>query len=433
MSGKRKHVVIVGGGFGGLAAARALRREPVRVTLLDRRNHHLFLPLLYQVATCGLNPGDIAAPIRRILRRQRNAMVLLGEVVAVDRQARRVRLADGGSIDYDYLILAAGARQFYFGNDGWSVLAPGLTTVEDALEIRRRLLYAYEAAEKEEDAGLQGAWLTNVVVGGGPTGVELAGAIAEMARHALSGEFRRINPRRSRVILVEEGDRILSGLDPGLSGKAVASLRRLGIEVRTSSRVTRIDATGVEFGSERIECRSVFWAAGVKASPLAESLEVPLDRGGRVPVMQDLTVEGSPDLYVIGDLAAVADGNRMVPGLAPAAVQQGNHAARNIAREIRGLGRRPFHYRDRGTLATIGRAAAVADLGYLRFSGYPAWLAWLAVHIVHLIGFRSRTLVLMQWAWAYLTYDRGVRLLTNENRSVGKRDAIVTESPRESK
>ena len=291
---ERKHVVIVGGGFGGLAAARALKREPVRVTVVDRRNHHLFLPLLYQVATCGLNPGDIAAPIRRILRHQGNATVLLGEATGVDRAGRRLLLADGGGIGYDYLILAAGSRQFYFGNNSWSAHAPGLTSVEDALEIRRRLLHAYEAAERENDPALRGRWLTIVVVGGGPTGVELAGAIAEMARHALAGEFRRIDPRRARVILLEGGDRLLPAMDPGLSAKARRSLERLGVEVRTSACVTGIDASGVTIGSERIESRGVFWAAGVKASPLAGSLGIPLDRGGRVPVRADLTVEGCP-------------------------------------------------------------------------------------------------------------------------------------------
>ncbi len=418
MAAARPHVVIVGGGFGGLWAARSLRRASVHVTLVDRRNHHLFLPLLYQVATAGLNPGDIAAPIRRVLRRQANATVLLGEAAAVDLDGRRVLLGDGAALAYDALILAAGSRHDYFGHDEWAAVAPGLTTVEDALDLRRRVLLAYEAAEREEDEGRRAAWLTCVVIGGGPTGVELAGALAEMARHALAGEFRRIDPRAARVILLEGLDRVLPSYPPDLSVKARRSLQRLGVEVRTGARVGGIDEDGVRLAEERIDARCVFWAAGVSASPLSRSLGAPLDRMGRVLVQRDLSVPGRPEILVIGDMAAVPQaGGGFAPALAPCAMQQGRLAARNVVRRLRGLPGEPFRYRDRGRMATIGRSAAVADFGRVRLSGWIAWAAWLAVHIVFLIGFRSRLLVLAQWTWAYWTYDRGVRLVTGEARN----------------
>jgi NADH dehydrogenase len=402
--------VIIGGGFAGLNAARELKRAAVRVTLVDRRNYHLFFPLLYQVATAGLNPGDISAPIRHVLRRQPNATVLLGEAISIDPQARRVILSDG-AIRYDYLIVAAGSIPSYFGHDDWMAHAPDLLSMEEALEVRRRLLLAYEEAERQEDPARRSEWLTFVVIGGGPTGVELAGAVAEMARHALASDFRRIDPRRTRVILVEGGPRILPAFPAPLSTSASAALARLGVEVRTGARVTGVDETGASIGPERIASRCVLWAAGVQATPLAGSLNVPLDRGGRVLVNPDLSVPGHPEVFVAGDLAAVKSGGGWVPGLAPAAIQAGRQAARNVMRLIRSEGTVPFRYRDRGTLATIGRAAAVAEFGRVRLSGFIAWLAWLSIHIYFLIGFRNRMLVMFQWAWAYLTYERGVRLV----------------------
>ncbi len=416
-------VVILGGGFGGLYAARALRRAPVDVVLVDRRNHHLFQPLLYQVATAALNPSDIAYPIRRVLRRQRNASVVLAEARSVDVTGRRVILSDG-EIQYDYLIVATGATHSYFGHDDWVRFAPGLKTIEDALGIRRRVLLAFEQAERESDADRRRAWLTFIIVGGGPTGVELAGALAEIARHVLARDFRHIDPRSARVILVEAGPRILATYPPELSEKAVRQLERLGAEVQAGATVTSIDRDGVTLGGNpapraatpsgerRIEAKTVLWAAGVLASPLARSLGVPLDRAGRVLVRPDLSISGAPDVYVIGDLAAVQQDGRPVPGVAPAAIQMGRHAAANIARALRGGPAEPFRYHDEGSLATIGRAAGVADFGRLTLSGYPAWLAWLFVHILFLIGFRNRFLVLFEWAWTYLTYDRGARLIT---------------------
>jgi NADH dehydrogenase len=409
----RPRVVIVGGGFGGLNAARALRRAPVRVTLIDRRNHHLFQPLLYQVATAALNPSDIAAPIRRVVRDQENIEVLLAEATAVDVEGRRVVLADG-ELAYDRLIVATGASHAYFGHDEWARFAPGLKTVEDALEIRRRVLYAFEAAEREPDAALQQAWLTFVIVGAGPTGVELAGALAEIARHALARDFRRIDPTRARVVLVEGSPRVLQAYPAALSERARAQLVGLGVEVRTEAVVTAIDAQGVDVagGAGRIEARTVLWAAGVAASPLARSLGVSLDRAGRVRVEPDLTIPGHADVYVIGDLAWFDHDGTAVPGVAPAAIQQARHAARNIQLDLQGRPHLPFHYRDKGSLATIGRAAAVADLGRIRLWGGLAWLAWLFIHILFLIGFRNRFAVLFSWAWSYVTYDRGARLIT---------------------
>jgi NADH dehydrogenase len=401
------HVVILGGGFGGLYAAKSLRGKDVRVTLVDRRNHHLFQPLLYQVATAALNPSDIASPIRRILRSQANATVLLAEATAVDVAARKVRLADG-ELDYDLLVVATGATHSYFGNDGYAAFAPGLKSVEDALEIRRRVLLAFEAAEREADPSKRREWLTFAVVGGGPTGVELAGALAELSRHALSRDFRAIDPSQARIVIVEGQDRVLSGMAPVLSAKAALQLEKLGVEVRTGARVTGIDGRGLSMGEERLPARTVLWAAGVSASPLARTLGVPLDRAGRVLVEADLSIPGHPEVFVIGDLAARMQDGKLVTGLAPVAIQQGRHVARCIA-----TGRRaPFVYVDKGKLATIGRAAAVAELGKRRLSGWIAWWAWLLVHIFFLIGFRNRLVVLFSWAWVYWTYERGSRLIT---------------------
>jgi NADH dehydrogenase len=408
----RPHVVIVGGGFGGLYAAWGLARRRVRVTLLDRRNHHLFQPLLYQVATAALNPADIATPLRAILRKAANVTVLLAEVQSVDLADRRLIL-DEGEMRYDALVLAAGAGHSYFGHDDWEPLAPSLKTLEDALEIRRRVLLAYELAERERDAAEQRALLTSVVVGGGPTGVELAGALAEISRETIARDFRVIDPTQARIVLVEGGARILAGFPEPLSERAREALTRIGVEVRTGAMVTRVTPDAVWLGGEQIRARTVLWAAGVAASPLTRSLGVPLDRAGRVLVEGDLSIPGHPEAFAIGDMATRPDENgQPLPGLAPVAIQQGRAAAANVLRRLAGEPTRPFRYRDKGTMATIGRAAAVAVIGPLRLSGLPAWLAWLFVHIMFLIGFRNRFLVLFQWAWAYVSWQRGARLIT---------------------
>jgi NADH dehydrogenase len=404
-------VVIVGGGFGGLTAAQALRRAPVKLTLIDRRNHHLFQPLLYQVATAGLNPSDIAMPIRRILRYQKNAEVLLAEAQAIDLEARTITL-DKGSIPYDYLIVATGARHSYFGHDEWAADAPGLKSIGDALEIRRRVLSAFEEAEREPDPGERQTWLTFVIVGAGPTGVELAGALCEIARHALAKDFRRIDPTQARVILIEGADRVLPPYPPDLSEKARRQLVGLGVDVRTGKIVTSIDANGVNIGDERIATHTVLWAAGVMASRLGRALGVPLDRAGRVLVNPDLTIPGHPEVYVVGDLASLSVDGVPVPGVAPAAMQEARHAAQNILRALRNEPALPFRYHDKGSLATIGRSAAVAQVGKIKLSGTIAWLTWLFVHILFLIGFRNRVIVLFQWAWSFFSYDRGARLIT---------------------
>jgi len=416
------HVVIIGGGFGGLQAARGLRRAPVRITLLDRSNHHLFQPLLYQVATAALNPSDIAAPIRSILRRQQNATVYLDEVTSIDRLASRVMLTDG-SMSYDYLVLATGVTHSYFGHDEWEANAPGLKSIDDALRIRNRFLLAYERAESESDPLRRREWLTFVVVGGGPTGVELAGALSEIARHTMIRDFRHFDPSEVRVILVEGIERVLPPYPPSLSEKARQQLEWLGVQVRTGVHVTGISAEGVRVGDEWIPCRTTLWAAGVKASPLARSLGVPLDRVGRVLVEPDLTVPGSSNLFVIGDLAHLEQDGKLVPGVAPAAMQMGRHTAGNIVRAAGGSAMLPFRYRDKGSLATIGRLAGVADFGRIRLGGPIAWLAWLGIHIFFLIGFRNRLLVIIQWAWAYLTYQRGARLITHPEGSREPRQA----------
>lgn len=411
MSEDRPRVVIVGGGFGGLTAAQALRRAPVRIVLLDRQNHHLFQPLLYQVATAALNPSDIASPIRRILRGQSNVAVQLAEVKSIDLAARAVILEDG-LIPYEYLILATGATHSYFGHDEWSQFAPGLKTIEDALEIRRRVLYAFEAAEREPNAARRRTWLTFLIVGGGPTGVELAGAVSEIARHALAKDFRHIDPRQAQVILLEGSPRVLPTFVEKLSDRAREQLGDLDVDIHTGQVVTSIDACGVCIGDQRIEAHTVLWAAGVAASPLARSLEVPLDRAGRVKVEPTLTIPGHPEVYVIGDLASLDQDGKLIPGVAPAAMQEARHAAKNLVRSIENQTLLPFRYVDKGSLATIGRAAGVADLGRFKLSGFLAWAAWLFIHIFFLIGFRNRVIVMFSWAWSYFTYDRGARLIT---------------------
>lgn len=407
-------IVIIGGGFGGLYTARALARVNAEVTVIDRRNHHLFQPLLYQVATAALNPSDIAAPIRAVLRRQRNTRVLLAEAERVDLETRRVILHDG-SIEYDYLVIATGVTHSYFGHDQWATHAPGLKSIEDALDMRRRILLAYELAEKTSDPEVQAECLAFVVVGGGPTGVELAGALAEIGRHAMERDFRTIDPTQVRVILVEGESRVLTSYPPDLSAKALVQLESLGVEVRTGLRAVDIDERGVTLSDgTRVAARTILWGAGIQASPLGMTLGVELDRAGRVRVEPDLSLPGHPEVFVIGDLAHVEQDGQLVPGVAPAAIQEAHHTADNILRLLSGRETNPFRYRDKGSLATIGRAAAIADLGRLRLSGFPAWIAWLAIHIFFLIGFRNRFIVIFQWAWAYLTYQRGARLITGD-------------------
>ncbi|MDQ3388401.1 MAG: NAD(P)/FAD-dependent oxidoreductase [Gemmatimonadota bacterium] len=408
-------IVIIGGGFAGLRAARELRNAPVRITLIDRRNHHLFQPLLYQVATAALSPADIAAPIRNVLRGQRNTDVLLAEVDDFDVSERRVIFDNGNVIDYDFLIVASGATHHYFGHDDWERLAPGLKTAEDAIVIRRRFLLAFEAAEQEPDPAVRRALLTFVVVGAGPTGVELAGSMAEVARHAMVRDFRHIDPTTARVVLLEAGPRVLSSYAEDLSRRAEGALRRLGVEVRTGSAVTAMEADGVCIGDERIAARNVVWAAGVRASRLGRKLGGPTDPAGRVCVAADLSLPDHPEVFVIGDLAALETaGGKPVPGIAPAAMQQGSHAARNIRLLLAGRRTEPFHYTDKGNLATIGRRAAVFERGRIRLFGFTAWVLWLFVHIFYLIGFRNRVVVFIHWAWSYVTWQRGARLITGE-------------------
>ena len=383
--------------------------------MVDRRNHHLFQPLLYQVATAALNPSDIASPIRRILRRQRNASVILGEASSIDTRRKIVQLLDG-EVAYDFLIVASGATHSYFGHDEWLEPAPGLKTLEDAVEIRRRVLVAYEAAEREVDAAEVANWMTFVIIGAGPTGVEMAGALAEISRRVLERDFRKIDPGKARIILIEAGPKVLPAMSPESSASARRQLERLGVEVITDSPVTAVDDRGVVHGGTRLDSRTVIWAAGVAASPLGKTLgaDVKLDRAGRVIVNQDLSVPGADGVFVIGDLASIKSDGKPVPGLSPAAMQEGRHAAKNIVRLIRGEPTLPFHYRDKGTLATIGKAAAVADIAGLHLSGLVAWLMWLFVHIFFLIGFRNRFIVIVEWAWTYVRNDRGARLITGD-------------------
>ncbi len=406
-------MVIIGGGFGGLFGARAFKHAPVEVTLIDRHNHHVFQPLLYQVATAGLSPGDIASPIRWILRRQKNVRVLLGEAQAIDVASRRVWLDGGESLTYDYLIVAAGADNSYFGHPEWAPFAPALKTLDDALRVRARMLLAYEVAEREADPAVKKRMLTSVIVGGGPTGVEMAGAIAEIAHQTLSDEFQSIRTAESRIVLAEAGPSILSAFPEQLRNAGRKSLQKLGVEVREKTAVTRVEHETVWLGDERIEAGTIIWAAGVAASPLGKTLGVPLDRAGRVLVQKDLAIPGHPEVFVVGDLASLTDENgHPYPGVAQVAMQQAQQAARNVIRAIRGEPHAEFHYKNLGTLATIGRNSAIADLGWLRVSGFPAWLLWLFIHIFWLIGFRNRILVLVQWAGAYFTYQRSVRLIT---------------------
>ncbi len=414
-------VVIIGGGFGGLEAAKALRNAPVRVTLLDRRNHHLFQPLLYQVATAALSPADIAEPLRHILRHQENVEVLLSEVQSIEAAAKRVVTADG-PVEFDYLIVAAGARHSYFGRDEWEKVAPGLKSLDDALEIRRRMLMAFEIAEKTRDDAEREAAMTFVIVGGGPTGVEMAGAIAEIARVTLIQDFRHIDSSQARVFLIEGGPEILGAFSGDLPESARKQLTNLGVEVRLGTRVEHISEEGVILkGGEKITSRTVIWAAGNAASPLGASLGVPQDPQGRVIVQEDCSIPGHSDIFVIGDQAHFATGEgRALPGLSPVAMQQGRHVAKNILALLRKQPSQPFSYFDKGSMATIGRNRAVAEMGSIRISGIVAWFAWLFIHVIFLVGFRNRVAVLFNWAYAYLTYGRGARLITGTTTRVVK-------------
>jgi NADH:ubiquinone reductase (H+-translocating) len=406
-------VLIVGGGFGGLYAARRFRAQPVDVTIVDRRNHHLFQPLLYQVAMAALSPGDIASPIRWILRRQRNVQVLLGDVDRIDPVRRVAHLADGAELPFDYAIVAAGTTHAYFGHDDWRHHAPGLKTLEDALEIRRRVLLAFERAEREPEAARRDAQLTFVIIGGGPTGVEMAGALAEIARHSLAKDFRHFDPGSARIVLVEGGPTVLANFPEPLRAAAHRDLERLGVEVRTNEPVTDVRHGLVRTSRGEIATETILWAAGVAASPLGATLGVPVDRAGRVLVNPDLTIPGQPHVFVIGDLASLAGpSGRPLPGVAQVAMQMGEHAARNIVRAVEGQPLRPFVYRNLGDMATIGRASAVAVLPWIQLKGLIGWLAWLFVHIFNLIGFRNRVIVMVQWAWSYFSYQRAIRLIT---------------------
>ena len=415
MNGKSTpHIVIIGAGFGGLNAALKLIHHPVRITIIDRTNHHTFQPLLYQVATAGLSPGEIASPIRWIFRGRHNIEVVLGEVQDFDLDRRVVKIADR-EVPYDYLIVAAGASHAYFGHDEWEPLAPGLKTLEDAVEIRRRVLLAFELAERRAASGGGQVQLNFVVVGGGPTGVELAGTLSGIARRALADEFNSIDPKQTRTILLEGGPRVLPAYPEDLSRSAEQQLRELGVEVHTSAMVTGIEPAAVIMGKTRLPAAVIIWAAGVAASPLGKKLGAPTDRSGRVLVSPDLSIPGHDHVFVIGDLASLKQKNgQPVPGLAPAAIQEGKATARNILRDLEKKPRKDFHYLDKGSLATIGRAAAVGEFGKVHISGFLAWLAWLSVHIFFLIGFRNRIIVLIQWAWSYFTYEQGAQLITGD-------------------
>jgi NADH:ubiquinone reductase (H+-translocating) len=406
-------VVIVGGGFAGLNAAMSLARAPVRITLVDRTNHHLFQPLLYQVATAGLSPADIAVPIRSVLSKHRNVRVLLAEAKGLDIQKKRL-LLDKGEVEYDYLVLAAGATHNFFGHDEWEKSALGLKTLDEALRVRERMLLAFEGAERTADPEARQRLLTFVVIGGGPTGVEMAGAFAELARHVLAADFRAIDPSATRVVLVEAGPRILNAFPESLSDHAAAQLASLGVTVKTGNPVAGIDDTGVVFkDGERLAAATVVWAAGVRGTKLAFALGLDLDRGGRVKVNTDCSVPGHPEIFAIGDMAALRDKDGVdVPGLCPAAIQQGNYVARVIRDELRGKPRKPFSYLDKGTMATVGRKRAIAQMGKLKLSGFLAWLAWMGVHVFFLIGFRNRFVVMFNWMWQYFTWKRGARLIT---------------------
>jgi NADH dehydrogenase len=406
-------LVIIGGGFGGICTAQALKRAPLEITLVDRSNHHLFQPLLYQVATAGLSPADIAVPIRSVFRNQSNLDTLMGEVVGIDKTRRLVRVADGHELPYDYLVVAAGASHSYFGHEDWSSRAPGLKTISDATEIRRRILRAFETAEAEQDPVRARPWLTFVIVGGGPTGVEVAGSIGELARFALNRDFRHIDTRQTRIILVEAGPRVLASFPASLSERAGRMLARLGVEVRTGARVSSVLEDGVLIGSERIEARTVIWAAGVVASKAGTWLGAETDHAGRVKVRADLSLPGNPEVFVIGDTATLEQDGRPLPGVAPVAMQQGRYVGKLLKAKLSGREVGPFHYVDKGNLATIGRRYAVADIRGLRLSGFLGWVVWAFVHIYYLIGFRNRAVVMLEWAWAYFTFGRGARLITD--------------------
>jgi len=415
----RPRVVIVGAGFGGLTAARKIADLPVRLTVVDRKNHHTFQPLLYQVATAGISPGEITAPIRSILRTHPNVEVLLEEAREFNLEKRQV-ITNEAVLDYDYLVIASGATHAYFGHPDWEPLAPGLKTIEDALEIRRRVLLAFELAERQVANGGPPMQLNFVVVGGGPTGVELAGTLAEICRHVLANDFRAIDPRTTRIVLLEAGPRVLATYTDDLSRRAKEQLEHLGVEVRLSDAVTQIEAGAVWTGETRIPAQVVLWAAGVAASPLGRKLGAPVDRAGRVLVHPDLAIPGHPEVFVIGDLAAIKDQEGpWLPGVAPVAMQEGRWVAKMISRDLEHQPRRNFIYHDKGSLATIGRAAGVAQIGRLKLTGYLAWLAWLFIHIFFLIGFRNRIIVMIQWAWSYFTYERGARLITGSNQLPG--------------
>ena len=411
----RPHVVVIGGGFGGLTATQALAKAPVRVTLLDRTNHHTFQPLLYQIATAGLSPADIAQPIRAIVHKQHNVTVLLAEAVGVDLAARAVRLDDGVALPWDFLIVACGAETSYFGHDEWKEVAPGLKSIPDAVAIRTRVLVAFELAEREENAALRERLLSFAVIGGGPTGVELAGALAELSKFVLDRDFRHIDPSAAKVRLLEAGPRILPSFPDDLAASAVSQLHELGVEVRAGARVTSIEAGCIHLGAETIPCSVVVWAAGVRAQPLTATLGVPLDKGGRVLIEKDLSIAGHPNAFVIGDAARLdgADGQPL-PGVSPVAMQQARWAAQAIRKTLAGQARRPFHYSDKGSLATIGRSRAIAMVDRIHLHGLLAWLVWLLVHIFYLIGFKNRVVVMITWAWSYVTYGRGARLVVGE-------------------
>ena len=414
---QKPNVIIIGAGFGGLQAAKELGRKNVRVIVIDRTNYHLFQPLLYQVATAALSPADIAAPVRSVLSKFKNVEVILAEVESVDVAGKKVKTTDL-EFDYDYLILATGARHSYFGHNDWEKLAPGLKSLEDAIELRRRILMAFEYAEKIDDEAARKAAMTFVIIGGGPTGVEMAGAIAEISRYTLAKDFCHIDPSRARVILIEGESRLLSAFPEDLSQSAKKQLTDLGVDVRTGVRATNLTEAGVQLGNEFIPCRVKIWAAGNNASFVGKTLGAPIDRVGRIVVNDDLSISGHPEVQVIGDLANFShQTGEPLPGVSPVAIQQGRHAARNILAMIKGREPQPFHYWDKGNIATIGRNKAVADLKFMHLSGLPAWVAWLFVHIIFLVGFRNRLLVLFQWAWAYFTFDKGARLITRNFQS----------------
>ncbi len=432
MNTNAPHIVIIGAGFGGLTAAQALNKAPVRVTVIDRTNHHLFQPLLYQVAMAGLSPADIAAPIRAILRTQKNVTVLLAEATGVDFANREVVLNAGGRdgqreerLGYDYLLLATGGRTSYFGHDEWEQVAPGLKDLDDAVEIRRRVLLAFEAAEKESDPQRRRELLTFVVVGGGPTGVELAGAIAELANFVLSRDFRTIDPESAEILLLEGGPKILPSFAPELSESAQQQLAALGVKVRTGAQVTNIDESGVYLKEEKISAATVIWGAGVRATALTQSLGVETDRAGRVIVQNDLSLPGHNNVFAIGDMTLFHQEGKPLPGVSPVAMQMGRCVARNIQNDLGNKSRAEFRYVDKGSMATIGRKAAIAEVGKLKLSGFPAWLLWLGLHIWFLIGFRNRTSVMLNWAWSYFTYQRGARLITGRRLSLRPRRKIA--------